>query len=157
MKTLKQLSHKIFWRLVLGLKLSSCGVCEWASCILGPEFANSSRSCPLFLQKTGNIYCLMRRDFRVILSVPIFAVMKSRLNTVLWKGSLYRRVLKLSVLQGACFISLFLVYLMNFQLSEPLHTNIFHWRARRIVFKITGEVNNFEQCWTLLPSLMLYR
>ena len=63
----------------------------------------------------------------------------------------------LLVLQGACFISSFLVHVMNFQLSEPLRTCISHWRARSIVFKIAGEVNNSEQCWTLLPSPMLYR
>lgn len=80
---IKTIRPQNFWRLVLGLKLSSCRVYEWTFCSLGPKFANSSHNWPLFLQKTSSICHLVIRDFRVIISVPIFAVMNSKLNIVI--------------------------------------------------------------------------
>lgn len=98
------------------------------------------------MQNMSSICPSAKGNFWLIPSFPKCAVIKSTLAIVI-SGALSTRECffsSLVVLLQSCWISSFLVYLMNFQLS---HSYITQWRTRRIFFLIAGEVNNSAQCW----------
>lgn len=89
----------------------------------------------------------VKGNFWLIPSFTKFAVIKNTLAIVisdaLSTGECFSS--SLLVLLQSCWISSFLVHLMNFQLSKPIH--ILHSEGQEeYFFLIAGEVNNSEQC-----------